>query len=125
MLKILPILLITCTCLFGQDALSTMPGSMFPEDYQHDDNYYNVNLGDMIIISLLDYYGEYETECYNDSTLQEVIIENNFIYYHCGVLGCAVDHGSPFKTESRWIHKQPTFQGFIEYLRKKLEETDN
>ncbi len=52
------------------------------------------------IEELLELYKEYETQCWNDST---------FGFWA----------GDEYPYEAVWIHKAPTFSGFIEYLRKK------
>ena len=50
----------------------------------------------------------YAEECYNDSTEIQV-------YNGCGISGCCVWHGY----KDVWIHKEPTFPGFIEWLGKQ------
>lgn len=49
----------------------------------------------------------YASECWGDSTLKEVP-------YVC-FPGCAVYH----LPEKKYIHREPTLEGFIEYLKKK------
>ena len=80
----------------------------------------------LAIINLLDFYDEYEKECYNDST---AIIFGYFynwddkkefkaIYEPKGGVLLA----NLIKTEDGFIHREPTFQGFIKFLRKKCKE---
>ena len=52
------------------------------------------------IHEFLELYKGYETQCYNDSTLGWLSDDSGWAY----------EHG--------WIHEDPTFTGFIEYLRK-------
>lgn len=55
---------------------------------------------------------EYQTECYNDSTLVQA-----YIPYDCNIIGCMVMHES--KYVEYWIHKEPTFEGFINWLKSR------
>lgn len=55
---------------------------------------------------------DYQTECYNDST---EVTQRSF--YDCGRPFCLVDHGIIYKTV--WRHREPTFAGFIQYLKSK------
>jgi len=50
--------------------------------------------------TLLDLYDEYAKECYKDSTVGHIPNNDGTLVYRTG-----------------WIHKQPTFPGFIERLR--------
>lgn len=55
------------------------------------------------IEEFLELYEGYETECWNDST---------FTYYgEFSVVGDSV-------VTNTWVHSDPTFRGFIQYLRK-------
>ena len=50
----------------------------------------------------------YERDCYADSTLRWISVpcpENR--------IGCLVNHGY----EQAWTHREPTFQGFIQWMR--------
>ena len=57
------------------------------------------------IVFLMMKYKEY---CYNDSSIVSV-------YNACSIPGCAVSHG--YRDE--YFHKQPTFEGFMEWLNTK------
>lgn len=53
-------------------------------------------------------YSKYEQECYKDSSLVDIYVDPNprtqitlSVGYH----------------EKRWVHKEPTFEGFIEYIK--------
>lgn len=52
---------------------------------------------------------QYAQECWNDSTLM-------FEQISCPdkIVGCAVFHGREY-----WHHRKPTFEGFIQWLKKK------
>jgi hypothetical protein len=56
---------------------------------------------------LLKWWDEYKVECYNDSTLIKRMADvGNLLVY---------------RTETVWIHTSPTFDGFMEFLKKKNE----
>ena len=60
-------------------------------------------------------YGEYEKECYNDSTYKEVYVDPNISTEIApGVYSTTLMGGYYVK---RWVRKQPSFSGFIEYLK--------
>jgi len=54
---------------------------------------------------------EYEKECYADSTYYSGAID-------CpdGIVGCGVLHWGNY-----WTHKEPTFKGFVEYIKRRLK----
>ena len=63
---------------------------------------------------------DYQTECYNDSTLEHtqwgdfcVTLKGNLANGEKFVLTCED------KSHFTWTHKEPTFQGFIEYMKSK------
>lgn len=56
---------------------------------------------------------EYQTECYNDSTLVQA-----YIPYDCGQPFCLVDHPKSTYVEY-WIHAEPTFEGFIKWIKSR------
>lgn len=57
---------------------------------------------------------EYQTECYNDSTK---------VWHHIDKADqmCVFDYGCVFHEHYGWVilHTQPTFTGFIQYLKSK------
>jgi hypothetical protein len=67
-------------------------------------------------VELLKEYDLYKTECYKDSTLYENRLTTDyrgsdslgFIYPVC-------------RYESGYDHRQPTFEGFMEYLKRKVQ----
>ena len=80
----------------------------------------------IVILTLLQLLEEYEKECYADSTFlitgggpdikHEVI--NDTLDLTKSMFVNAI-----YIVKSRWIHREPTLQGFIEFLRNKcLEE---
>lgn len=79
------------------------------------------------ILTLLYFYEVYEKECFNDSTRIETYeYETNSYprtFMQCAVIGCLVGHATEGLMPSgfRWIHKEPTLKGFIEYLRRLNE----
>ena len=71
----------------------------------------------------LQLYDEYEQECYKDSTQTEHHITDgtpcygtsrNWDDFTCITPG--------HYDEMTWVHKEPTFQGFMEFIRKKKGE---
>ena len=65
------------------------------------------------IIRLLQFYDEYEKECYADSMQVSGWVFITTEEYDYGV--CAGYDGY----ETWWDHKEPTFKGFIKFLRNK------
>ena len=69
------------------------------------------------VISLLDLYGQYEKECYADSTNQgwgvwlSDMEQNWWMPCDSTAIWC-----EPFE---RYSHKEPTFKGFIEFVKTK------
>jgi hypothetical protein len=61
--------------------------------------------GAMVLITLVQSYDTYAKKCYNDSTEAKNIA-------HMDSLGNWIYH---------YWHTRPTFEGFIEYLRKKIK----
>ena len=59
----------------------------------------------------LEHLLEYEKECHADSTflLNPIPCPDN-------LPGCLVYHATKF-----WIHREPTFKGFIEFIKRKLK----
>jgi len=90
------------------------------------------------LVNFLELYEEYETQCFNDST------EQCFNYYKDYYLfGSALDSlgvGEKYKTPcsknnfdlgisinylgtgKEWVHVQPSFLGFIKYLKDKMRK---
>lgn len=65
-----------------------------------------INISDLI---------EYERKCFNDSTLVEA-----YIPYDCGQPFCLVAHPES-KYVEYWIHREPTFTGFITWLKNRMK----
>ena len=64
---------------------------------------------------------DYETECYNDSTYVEYWQYHESPSYTDSITGASfvyTVHYSP-TTIKEWQHKEPTFKGFIEWLKNK------
>ena len=74
---------------------------------------------------LLTVYDEYKAECYADSTLIKTVVsqapdvepDSTGLYDYSKVLTV----NAVYQTETKWVHREPTFQGYIEFLRKKVE----
>ena len=63
-----------------------------------------------ILSIILKAYSRFEKECWADSTLRWISVpcpENR--------IGCLVNHGET----DYWTHREPTFQGFIQWMRKQ------
>ena len=63
---------------------------------------------------MLTYYDLYENECYNDST-NEIYHINDFVACYGWGDGC--EYSGHWKY--MYFHKQPTFEGFIKYLKQQ------
>lgn len=67
---------------------------------------------------------DYQKECYNDSSLEHTHFYNRW-YDDCYTQRGNLMDGYHYvlsckdSTHFEWIHKQPTFEGFIEYLKNK------
>ena len=65
---------------------------------------------------------QYEIECYNDSSISEIHI-NDFDDRFCF---SKYQFGSFFHcinpNHYEWIHREPTFKGFREFIKKKVSE---
>ncbi len=57
---------------------------------------------------------EYQKQCYNDSSYIEYV-------YRCTMIGCTVYHGDLPQIIREWKHKEPTFEGFTNYLELKYK----
>jgi hypothetical protein len=70
-----------------------------------------------IPVTLQDFF-DYEEECYNDSTLVQIMVMKRSKYQsHPGDNNTEIDYiQTPYPY--RYDHKKPTFEGFIAYLRK-------
>lgn len=66
---------------------------------------------------LLKLLQEYETDCYNDSTLRNVYIDPNYTQYDKNGFGYRTTMGGYY--EKQWTRKEPTFKGFINWLKDK------
>ena len=66
-----------------------------------DSSFITINEGSRIIT--LNDLLEYEKECYNDSvSYRDLVFENK-----------------KYVVKDIWIHREPTFKGFIEFIKKK------
>jgi hypothetical protein len=73
----------------------------------------------IIILDVLFY--SYKKDCYNDSTKQCVnvyLIESGEYYTPCSKHDFDLGFNSNYKeTKEIWTHKQPSFEGFMEYIK--------
>jgi len=78
------------------------------------------------VAAFLRLYSEYERDCWNDSTLvhgamfRDYDSGQDFWARHRPRAG--VMEANLLFLEDRWLHRQPTFEGFISWLRKKVKE---
>jgi hypothetical protein len=70
------------------------------------------NIIDTCEQDLLEYYSDYELECYNDSTLFKGYIEIIDTTYN----------SMWYDYQTFYTQKEPTFKGFLEYLKKRLKD---
>ena len=77
-----------------------------------------------LIVNLLALYDEYKIECYNDSTK---VTFGYFYDWRTGEEFKSVYKANPGvietnlrRLEDGYIHKKPSFEGFIEFLRRKM-----
>jgi len=74
-------------------------------------------------INLIDLI-EYETECFNDSTLVEVhhVEELNITdWFSIGGGACMWPRCPESHYRNVWIHRQPTFDGFISWIKNRIK----
>ena len=129
-MKYLIVILMLCFCLplLGQEisCYVTPPDTLIIQSEYSNDIYTLPILSFMedgtliiyqnfTIINILSLYDEYEKECYADSSQ---------IVRHFGYGVCYMMPGDKCITPGHydkkvWIHREPTFQGFIEFSRKK------
>ena len=68
----------------------------------------------------LRFYAAYERECWNDSTA--IYHYEGGVGHRCLVLNCPQEWDTPpVKVFSRWEHTEPTFEGFIDFLRRRVK----
>ena len=74
----------------------------------------SVDKREYLVVGLAYLYGLYEKECYADSSIHKEYEAWMSMGYD-QVVGVGL-------YEEIWIHKEPTFQGFIEFLRRKSQK---
>ena len=107
----------------GIGAVTLLKGVMV---YVPDEKSQVWNMGkEYLTVVIVKLYDAYAKECYADSTTQtyNIYIRNGHKYYALPSsedvdLGIDVDYRGQ---EQVWEHKQPTFSGFIEFLRSKIK----
>ena len=74
--------------------------------------------------ALLSLYDRYETDCYNDSTLTEGAWFRNYDTWK-EFWAPYTPRGGEYmanlvRRESRWLHREATFKGFIQWVREEF-----
>jgi len=77
----------------------------------YDGYKYHISKGSEVETLIL-LYLEYKVECYNDS----------LPYSHFNSEGWKTNEGKLIYWKEVWSSKQPTFEGFMEFLKSKTEE---
>ena len=68
--------------------------------------------------ALVVYWDAYSDECYADS-ITRMVLSNSDFEYICAVHGCLEVHRL---MEKKTIHEEPTFEGFMEWIRKRNKQ---
>lgn len=145
-MKTLTLLFLLCSAMVGQgyesatiddtvfiykDGVCINKYAMHKHDYEPKLTDYlqphatNVTLKQDALQLLVEEYELYEKECYADSALKRV--HEPPIAYKMGERiiyeGCLVDWDCIVEShyKNKWIHKQPTFEGFMSYLKRRLK----
>jgi len=74
-------------------------------------------------VDILKLYEEYKDACYKDSTVVEYemyVVNNDTVYCQTKSIDPAFYSGYIGKRKV-WVHKKPTFEGFMEFLENKLK----
>ena len=130
MKKLIMILVLFCWCIniYGQESITdtTEITVMTTEWIQSDAT---IDMLTYYLNTLIELYEEYETQCFNDST--ELCFNYYFRIYH--LIGDSLSYKIPCTkndmdleidvsytgTGEEWVHVQPSFIGFMQYLKKK------
>lgn len=110
-------MLFVCLMARGQD-------DMYPhnnwEVIEFIDDYGSTKVVDSMTVITFEMMLDYAEECYNDSTGHCIATFNGRWTWPCEQTA-QID--KPYVTE-QWIytHRTPTFEGFIEYLKRKLKK---
>ena len=114
---LLAILIFIACYSYGQDTIfwNESPIELIMQaEYDYRDSLLREQFNYKVVSVIIRMYDEYAIECYNDSTYQAVVIQHR------------VDNDyTPFgsvweELDYEYTHRQPTFNGFIEYLRNRL-----
>lgn len=91
-----------------------------PYYYEFEGEVYSItDQSNCEISCLIELYEKYEQECYNDSSQITHHNQNgdDFCISFSGSIGYSYCISEGHFDEKIWVHKQPTFEGFIEYLK--------
>jgi len=89
----------------------------YAKEQKTNDTIYNVTVfGEKYI--KLSCFQEYQKECYNDSSFVEVQIKpSGWCNSHVGGMSTAMH--CPAVYEQKWVHRTPTFEGFLIFINKR------
>ena len=97
--------------------------SLFKDDNIYSLNYNGITIpkypspDEMFIVKFLMYYDEYEQICFNDSTEIIGLVPTSDTIY----IGPSSSVSQKYyEYKKLYNHKQPTFEGFMEYLKNKF-----
>ena len=90
-----------------------LPATLPTKIYFDTTGNHNQKRVNIIEKTIIERYDEYKIQCYNDSTAQ-VVGRGNVVCYPTYPPQYKYDY-----YETIYIHVEPTFNGFIEYLRRK------
>lgn len=73
----------------------------------------------LVALSILELYSQYKAECYRDSM---PMMENNMYYQRStSLFADTIDHIIDLYPQKEWIHRQPTFDGFMLWIEKNTK----
>jgi len=121
----LSILFLFCWCLniYGQESLTDSTAFIYTDVIYYVD--YQSTFINPKILEFIKFYEKYETECFNDSTKQcfNYFTYLNLIYYKtpCSKGDIDLRSGVFIETGEEWVHVQPSFIGFMQWMKKRIE----
>ena len=130
-MKALTVILLIAVCAWGQDITVSDDYIVLPKHYEYyvynfdsTGEFYRIEkqLAKTIISAVIvDLWDEYAKACYADS---HKICMSVYREWPTGQLlesecSNSIMLLAPIRDYDKWIHEQPTFAGFIEWLRKK------
>ena len=102
------LLLFVCFASFGQSKqMSDYDKKM--DEIEMKDYYETLKLQRRLV----DLYSQYKDSCYADSTIKVFYPKDRIEYDRQGGIIGVYEKKAPYK---KWIHRQPTFEGFMEFV---------